>query len=105
MQKSSNASTGTPKRRKEKGKGFMFEKGIRRYMHTIPSMTITPTQAIMTVVTTKMRKNATGIVHTATNIRSDKATKGWSSKYRPRREFINATTCGGKNSASAFISS
>lgn len=52
---------------------------------------------------TKMRKNATGIVDTAMNIRSDKATKGWSSKYRPRREFINATTCGGKNSVQLYL--
>lgn len=63
-------------------------------MHTIPSITITPIQAIMAVATTKNTKNATGIADTAINISSDKATKGWSSKYWPTREFINATTCG-----------
>lgn len=62
-------------------------------MHTVPSMTITPIQAITAVVTTKTRKNPTGIADTAINIRSDKATKGWSSKYWPTREFIKATTC------------
>lgn len=65
-------------------------------------MTITPIQAIMAVVTIKIRKNATGIADTATNIRSDKAIKGWSSKYRPTREFINATTCGQKKNIPYF---
>lgn len=55
-------------------------------------MTMKPMQAKRDVTTAKIRNKPTGTADIMVKTSSNKARKGWSSRYWPKEEFMKAAT-------------